>query len=60
MSRFNMADSDNYGNNNSGSFFTLKDDKDTAKVRFLYNTIDDVESYAVNEIEVDGKKRYIN
>lgn len=60
MSRFNMADSDNYGNNNSGSFFTLKDDKDTAKVRFLYNTIDDVEGYVVHEIEVDGKKRYVN
>lgn len=60
MAKFNMNDADNYGGNTNGSFFSLKNDKDTATVRFLYNGIEDVEGYAVHEIEVDGKKRYVN
>lgn len=61
MARFNMAEADNYGSGNSGSFFSLKNDKDTARVRFLYNTIEDVEGYAVHQIDTsDGKHRYVN
>ena len=61
MATFNMNDADNYGNNGSGSFFSLKDDKDTAKVRFLYNSISDIEGHAVHQVEfADGKKRYVN
>jgi hypothetical protein len=60
MARFNMNEADNYGTANSGSFFTLKNDKDTAKVRFLYKTIDDIEGYAVHRVNVDGKERYVN
>lgn len=60
MARFNVNDVDNYGGNGGGGFFSLKNDRDVATVRFLYNTIDDVEGYAVHEIEVDGKKRYVN
>ena len=29
-------------------------------VRFMYNTIDDVEGFSVHEVEVDGKRRYVN
>jgi hypothetical protein len=60
MAKFSMSEADNYGSNGGGSFFTLKDDKDTARVRFLYNSIDDVEGYAVHEVEIGGKKRYVN
>lgn len=60
MARFNVNTADNYGGNGNGSFFMLKDDKDTARVRFLYNTIEDVEGLAVHEVEIDGKKRYVN
>lgn len=61
MGTFSMQEADNYGQSNAGSFFQLKDDKDTAKVRFLYNTIDDVQGYAVHQVELpDGKKRYVN
>lgn len=55
MARFNFEDSDNYGAGKS-NYFTLKDDKDTAIVRFLYNDINDVEGVATHEVEVDGKK----
>lgn len=61
MARFSFQDADNYGSEGSGSFFTLKDHGDTAKVRFLYNSIDDVEGYAVHQVEMpDGKQRYVN
>lgn len=61
MSRFSFDEVDNYGNSASGSFFVLRDDGDTARVRFLYEGIDDVEGYAVHQIEMpDGKKRYVN
>jgi len=56
---FNMADADNYGGQGGGGFFSLKDDKDIATIRFMYDTIDDVQGYACHEVEVDGKKRYV-
>lgn len=60
MAKFNVNEVDNYGGNGQSSFFSLKNDKDTATVRFMYNTIEDVEGYAVHEIDVGGKKRYVN
>lgn len=56
-----MNDADNYGGSGTGgSFFTLKDDKDVARVRFLYNSMDDVEGYAVHKVAVGEKERYVN
>lgn len=60
MARFNAETVDNYGGNGGGNFFSLKNDKDTATVRFMYNSLAEVEGYAVHEIDVDGKKRYVN
>ena len=61
MGKFNMDTADKYGSNGGGGgFFSLKNDMDVASVRFLYNDVEDVEGYAVHQIEVDGKKRYVN
>ena len=60
MAKFNHNTADNYGGSAGGNFFSLKNDKDTAVVRFMYNTLEDIEGYAVHEIEVGGKKRYVN
>lgn len=60
MGTFSMSEADNYGGGGAGSFFTLKDDKDTARVRFLYGTIDDVRGYAVHRVQVGDKERYVN
>ena len=61
MARFNMNEADNYGNSgNGGSYFSLKNDKDVAAVRFLYNNADDIEGYAVHEIKVGDRERYVN
>ena len=60
MARFYENDADNYGVSNKSSFFQLKNDKDTARVRFMYNNMEDVFGMAVHEVEVNGKKRYVN
>lgn len=60
MSRFSVSEKDNYGGQGGNGFFSLKDDKDIATVRFMYNTIDDVMGDSVHEVELDGKKRYVN
>jgi hypothetical protein len=60
MARFSVNDADKYGGQGGAGYFSLKNDKDTAKVRFLFDSIEDVEGYAVHQVEIDGKKRYVN
>ena len=60
MARFNVGDADNFGGQGGGGFFSIKNDKEVAHVRFLYNSIDDVQGDSVHEITLDGKKRYVN
>ena len=58
--RFKHDEVDRYGGQGGSGYFSLKDDGDVARVRFMYNGIDDVEGYAVHEVEVNGKKRWVN
>ena len=60
MARFNTETADKYGGQGGAGYFSLKNDKDVAQVRFMYNSVEDVEGYAVHSIEIDGKKRYVN
>lgn len=60
MGRFSYSDADNYGSSGNNSYFSLKNDGDVASVRFMYNNMEDVEGYAVHQIEIEGKKRYVN
>lgn len=57
--KFRMDEADYYGGQGAGSFFRLKNDKDTARVRFMYNGIEDIYGYAVHRVEVEGKQRYV-
>jgi len=60
MAGFNVNQADNYGGQGGGGFFSIRKDKEVAHVRFLYNGIDDVTGYSVHEVELNGKKRYVN
>ena len=60
MARFKAEDAEKYGGQGGGGYFGLKNDKDVATVRFMYNSMDDVEGYAVHEVEIDGRKRWVN
>ena len=60
MARFNANEIDNYGGQGGAGYFSLKNDKDVASVRFMYDSIEDVEGYAVHEVYINDKKRYVN
>ena len=60
MARFNTETAERYGGQGGAGYFSLKNDKDVARVRFMYNGIEDVEGYAVHQVELDGKKRWVN
>lgn len=60
MAQFNPAtDLDNYSSS-TGSYFSLKNDKDTALVHFMYNSLADVPGFSVHQVEINGSKRYVN
>lgn len=60
MARFRADEADKYGGQGGAGYFSLKNDKDVARVRFMYNDIEDVTGYAVHQVEIDGKKRWVN
>lgn len=60
MARFRYDEVEHYGGQGGSGFFYLKDDKDTALVRLMYNNVDDVEGVSVHEVEIGDKKRYVN
>lgn len=60
MAKFNVNEADNYGGSAAG-YFSLKDDGDSAIVRFMYNQVDDIDGYAVHRIDIgNGRNRYIS
>lgn len=60
MARFKYDEAEHYGGQGGSGFFYLRDDGEVATVRFMYGGIDDVEGLSVHQIELDGKKRYVN
>lgn len=60
MGRFSADQADNYGGSGGHGFFSLQNDKDVAQVRFMYNDMSDVCGYAVHQITINDKKRYVN
>lgn len=60
MAQFSMEESDNYGSGGSSSFFSLKNDGDKARVRFLYRDMQDVKGDAIHSVKIGDKERYVN
>ena len=56
MGRVNIGEFDNYKNESSANYFKLKNDKEVAQVRFMYNGIEDVEGVAVHTVDVPGSQ----
>ena len=59
MARFGLDRAEQFGGQGGAGFFGLKGRKN-AHIRFLYNDVSEVEGYAVHEIELGGKKRYVD
>lgn len=60
MARFRANEADNYGGQGGGGFFSIQNDKEVKQVRFMYDTVDDIEGMSVHKVEVNGKDRYVN
>ena len=60
MARFRAGEEEHYGGQGGGGFFSIANDKEVKRVRFLYNGIEDVEGMSVHKIKVDDKDRYVN
>lgn len=60
MGRFGFEDADKYGTGGGGSYFSLKDDGDIARVHILGNDMNDFYGYAVHEVTVGDKKKWVN
>lgn len=62
MGRVSIGNAGKYSSGGSNDFFTLPDDGDRAVVTFLYDDLDgaDIDYYVVHEVEIDGKRRYVN
>lgn len=56
MGRVSFNEMDNYKSEGNASYFRLKNDKEVAQVRFMYNGIDDVEGVAVHTVDVPGSQ----
>lgn len=55
MARFSYEEADNYGAPKS-NYFSLKDDGDTAKIRFLLNDLNDLQGVSTHEVQVGDRK----
>lgn len=62
MARLTGSNIEQYssGGSSKGSYFSLKDDKDTARVRFLYNGAEDIEGFSVHRVKIGDRERYVN
>lgn len=60
MARFDASQVDNYKPSGTGSYFSLADDGDYAKVRLMYRDMKDVELFSVHEVEVNGQTYWVN
>ena len=48
-----------YKSTGNNEFFELKDHGDTAIVRFLYRSIEELDWFVVHQVEIAGKKRWV-
>lgn len=58
MPRVNIGDIEKYSTSSGGKYFSLKNDKDTASVRFLLDSIEDLNDYiyAVHDVKIAGNE----
>lgn len=61
MPRFSFEDADKYGSSGAkSSYFSLKDDGDTARVHLLGDDMNDFPGYAVHKVPIGDGYRYVN
>ena len=60
MPRISVNDSENYQSGLNGEWFSLKNDKDVARVQFMMDGLDDLEVFACHKVKIGDKERYVD
>ena len=61
MARINASEELDKYSTGEGNYFSLPDDGDTARVRFMYTGVQDIEAFAVHKVKMpDDSYRYID
>ena len=60
MARISEKEADNYQSSLQGEWFSLKNDKDVARVQFMMNTMADLDVYACHKVKVGDRERYVD
>lgn len=60
MPRISVNDSENYQSSLNGEWFSLKNDKDVARVQFMMNNLDDLDVFACHKVKIGDKERYVD
>lgn len=56
MGRINPDQMDNYSSNNDSEWLKLADDGDVERVQFLYDKYEDLDTFAVHKVRIDGQQ----
>lgn len=59
MPRINPNEVENYQTSN-GEWFSLKDDKDVARVQFMMDSFEDLDVFACHRVKIGDKERYVD
>ena len=60
MPRISVNDSENYQSSLNGEWFSLKNDKDVARVQFMMDNLDDLDVFACHKVKIGDKERYVD
>ena len=58
MARVRYDEVDQYTTNTT-NFFQLKEDRDVATVRILYNNVDDIEAHSLHRVKINGRDKWV-
>lgn len=60
MAKITTEQARKLSNKTSSGFFNLKNDGESANVKFMYDKVSDIETYAVHEVEINGFNKHVD
>lgn len=60
MPRITENEAQNYQTSSNGEWFSLKNDKDVARVQFMIDKYEDIDVFACHRVKIGDKERYVD
>lgn len=60
MPRITHEQAENYQSSLNGEWFSLKDDRDVARVQFMMDKLEDLDVFACHRVKIGDKERYVD